>query len=284
MLGLKDEGRSAVNEVPKPDTSVSLFKPTAKHRRRYLADILIVLAMSALLYYGYLSTGRFASTHTDIARYQCYAEAFWHGTAGLSKSPSSQCLFMRAGPSSSIVQRMKLNGQLSYIINTVEAQQSTLKPLHALPLEYPLLTIVPFSLGLVGDSQWYRVAFPLWMALAAAIMYFILLRYSSREAAIAFAFYLGIGSWSTAVGRFDLIRAAFTLVLIVLARRGSWSGAFDAMALTALFKFYALLLIVPFLIVHQSRYRGSKGYAWQRWQSLGVFVLAWAVWTGISVR
>jgi len=282
MLGLKDEGRSAVNEVPKPETSVSLLKPTAKHRRRYLADILIVLAMSVLLYYGYLSTGRFASTHTDIARYQCYAEAFWHGTPELRKFPRTQCLFMRAGTSSSIVQRMKLHGQLSYIINTVEAQQSTLKPLHTLPQEYPLLTIIPFSLGMVGDAQWYRVAFPLWMALAAAIVYFILLRYSSRETAIAFAFYLVIGSWSTAVGRFDLIPAAFTLIALILAKRGRWGWAFAALALATLFKFYALLLIVPFLIVQQSRYRGSKWYAWQRWQPLGVFVLACAVVTGIS--
>jgi len=282
MLGLKDEGRSAVNEVPKPETSVSLLKPTARHRRRYLADILIVLAMSALLYYGYLSTGRFASTHTDIARYQCYAEAFWHGTPELRKLPPSQCSFMRAGTSSSIVQRMKLHGQLSYIINAVEAQQSTLKPLHTLPQEYPLLTIIPFSLGLVGDSQWYRVAFPLWMALAAAIVYFILLRYSSRETAIAFAFYLVIGSWSTALGRFDLIPAAFTLIALILAKRGRWGWAFAALALATLFKFYALLLIVPFLIVQQSRYHSSKWYAWQRWQPLGVFVLACAVVTGIS--
>jgi len=282
MLGLKDEGQSAVNEVPKPDTSISLFKLTAKHRRRYLADILIVLAMSALLYYGYLSTGRFASIHTDIARYQCYAEAFWRGTPELSKLPHNQCVFMRTS-TSSIVQRMKLHGQLSYIINTVEAQQSTLKPLHALPLEYPLLTIVPFSLGLIGDPPWYRVAFPLWMALVAAIIYFILLRYSSREAAIAFAFYLVIGSWSTAVGRFDLIPAAFTLIALILAKRGRWGWAFAALALATLFKFYALVLVVPFLIVQQSRHRGSKLFTWQRWQPLGVFVLMCAVVTSISL-
>src|SRR5215470_8307032 len=110
MLGLKDEGRSAVSEVQQPNTSVSLLKSTERNRRRYLADILIVLAMTALLYYGYLSTGRFASTHTDIARYQCYAEAFWNGTPGLNKLPHYQCTFIEAG-SSSIVQRMKLHGQ-----------------------------------------------------------------------------------------------------------------------------------------------------------------------------
>ncbi|HKF37075.1 MAG TPA: hypothetical protein VKB35_09260, partial [Ktedonobacteraceae bacterium] len=196
MLGLKDEGRSAASEVQQPNTSVSLLKPTARNRRRYLADILIVLAMGALLYYGYLSTGRFASTHTDIARYQCYAEVFWKGAPTLHRLPPHQCTFIKAGTSS--LQRIKLHGQFAYVIDTVDAQLSTLRPLHSLPLEYPLLTIVPFSLGMVGDPQWYRVIFPLWMALVAAIMYFILLRYGSQEAAIAFAFYLVIGSWSTA--------------------------------------------------------------------------------------
>src|SRR5215470_17224310 len=133
MLGLKDEGRSAVSEVQQPNTSVSLFKPTARNRRRYLADILIVLAMGALLYYGYLSTGRFASTHTDIARYQCYTEAFWHGTPAFRRLPPNQCLFIKLGTTSSLVQRMKLHGQLAHVINTVEAQQSTLWPLHSLP-------------------------------------------------------------------------------------------------------------------------------------------------------
>src|SRR6266516_7775331 len=120
MLGLKKEERNPLNEVQKPGTGILLPKPIAKLRWQYLADILLVLAMSALLYYGYLSTGRFASTHTDIARYQCYAEAFWHGTPELRKLPPNQCLFMRADTSSSIVQRVKLHGQLSYIINTVE--------------------------------------------------------------------------------------------------------------------------------------------------------------------
>src|SRR5215467_8718532 len=146
MLGLKDEGRSAVNEVPRLDAGISLIKPKVKHTSRYLADILIVLVMSVLLFCGYLSTGRFFNVHTDVARYQCYAEAFWHGTPELHKFPPTQCLFMKAGTSSSIVQRMKLHGQLAYIIEKVEANQSPLKPLHALPPEYTLLTIVPFSL------------------------------------------------------------------------------------------------------------------------------------------
>ncbi|SRR6266567_1245318 len=282
MLGLKKEERNPLNEVQKPGTGILLPKPIAKLRWQYLADILLVLAMSSLLYYGYLSTGRFANPHTDIARYQCYAEAFWRGTPELHKFPPTQCSFIKVGTSPTIVQKMKLHGWLANVINTIESLQSPLKPLHFLPLEYPLLTVIPFSLGLVGHVHLYRVVFPLWMALAASIIYFILVRYRSREAAIAFAFYLVVGSWSTADGRFDLIPAGFTLIALILAKRERWRWAFAALALATLFKFYALVLLVPFLITQQSQYHGSKWYAWQRWQPLGEFVLLCAVVTGIS--
>jgi hypothetical protein len=33
------------------------------------------------------------------------------------------------------------------------------KPLHSLPLEYPLLNVIPLSLGLVTHANWYRETF-----------------------------------------------------------------------------------------------------------------------------
>ena len=283
MLGLNKEERDPFNEVQKPGNGILLQELRGKRLWQYLPDILLVLAMSSLLFYGYISTGRFTNPHTDIARYQCYAEAFWHGTPVLHKFPPTQCSFIRVGASSTIVQKMNLHGWLAQVINAFEAYQSPLRPLHSLPQEYPLLTLIPFSLGLVGDANLYRVLFPLWMALAAAIIYFILMRYRSREAAIAFAFYLVVGSWSTAEGRFDLIPAGFTLIALILAKHERWRWAFAALALATLFKFYALVLLVPFLITQQRRYAGSKWYAWQRWQPLGVFALLCAVVTGISL-
>jgi hypothetical protein len=283
MFGLKKEERDPLNEAQEPGNGILLLEPRARRGWGYLADILLVLAMGSLLYYGYLSTGRFTNPHTDIARYQCYAEAFWRGTPALHRLPPTQCSFIKVGTTHSIVQKWKLHGWLANVINTIESHQSPLKPLHFLPLEYPLLTIIPFSLGLVGHAHLYRIVFPLWMALAAAIIYFILVRYRSREAAIAFAFYLVVGSWSTAGGRFDLIPAGFTLIALILAKRERWRWAFAALALATLFKFYALALIVPFLIAQQSQCRGTKWYAWQRWQPLGVFVLLCAVVTGISL-
>src|SRR5215469_7377375 len=241
MLGLNKEKRDPFNEVQKPGNGILLQELRGKRLWQYLPDILLVLAMSSLLFYGYLSTGRFTNPHTDIARYECDAEAFWRGTPVLHWLPPAQCLFIKTGTTPTTVQRMKLHGWPAQVINNIESHQSPLKPLHYLPQEYPLLTIIPFSLGLVAHGRWYRVVFPLWMALVAAILYFILVRYRSREAAIAFAFYLVVGSWATAEGRYDLIPAGLTLIALMLAKHERWRWAFVALALATLFKFYALV-------------------------------------------
>lgn len=55
------------------------------------------------------------------------------------------------------------------------------KPLHSLPLEYPLLNVIPLSLGLVTHANWYRETFAVWIALLAASLNVILLRYRSFD-------------------------------------------------------------------------------------------------------
>jgi hypothetical protein len=250
---------------------------------RYLVDVLIVLAMGTLLYYGYTITTQFANIRTDVARYECYAEAFWRGTPALRTLPARQCSFIKTDALPSVIQKMKLQGWSADLVNKLESHQSALKPLHTIPSEYPLLTIIPFSLGLVAHAAWYPVTFALWMAVLAAVLYFILLRFESREAAIVFAFYLVAGNWATALGRFDLIPAGLTLIALILARRRRWKLAFAMLALATLLKFYALVLTVPFFIAQQSQCRGSKWYAWRRWEPLGVFVAICVVVMGLSL-
>ncbi len=283
MLRFKNAKPQATDEARTADDRVSPPKPATSCGRLYLVDVLIVLAMGILLYYGYTITTQFANIRTDVARYECYAEAFWRGTPALRTFPAGQCSFIRTNAFPSIVQKMKLRGWSAHLVGKLESHQSPSKPLHTIPSEYPLLTIIPFSLGLVAHASWYPVTFALWMALLAAILYFILLRFESKEAAIAFAFYLVAGSWATALGRFDLIPASLTLITLLLARRGRWKLAFAMLALATLLKFYALVLTVPFFIAQQSQRRGSKWYAWRRWEPLGVFVAVCVVVMGISL-
>src|SRR6266702_8141783 len=174
--------------VPAENQQAGDRKTVAKTRMRweYVLDICMVLLMGGILFWG--AASQFYNQYNDATRYQCYAVAFWQGTPGLSSLPTKQCAFLNASSSSTLAQKMKERGFPSVLVNLVEAQ-STAKPLHTLPPEYPFLTLIPFSLALVVPLQWYQVAFAIWMALVAGIMYVVLKRYRSTSAAIAFAVY-----------------------------------------------------------------------------------------------
>jgi hypothetical protein len=165
----------------------------------------------------------------------------------------------------------------------IESQQSPSRPLHALPPEYPILTVIPFSFALAAHARWYRVTFALEMALVAALLYAILLCFRSRRAALAFAFYLVVGGWATAIGRFDLIPAGLTLIALLCAQRAWWKWAGLMLALATMFKLYPFVLIVPFFIAQQLWCPGSKWYAWRRWDAMVVCVSVCAALTGLSL-
>lgn len=162
---------------------------------------------------------------TDAARYQCYALTFWLGSAATKLLPLSQCLFLN--------------------ISGVQP------PFHMLPLEYPPLTLVPFSLALLAPIPYYQLVFALWMALTSVLIYWLLLRYGPRGAGFTFAFYLLTGAWTMAEGRFDLLPAALTLLCIIAAEHKRWTFAYVALALGVLLKLYPLLLLPALFIAEQ---------------------------------
>jgi hypothetical protein len=206
---------------------------------------------------------------------------FWHGSPALASLPPKQCAFLAASTSSSLAQKMQARHFPGLLVKLVAAQ-STARPLHLLPPEYPLLTLVPFSLALVVPQQWYQVAFALEMAVVAAIIYFLLKRYRSTSAAIAFAVYLVIGSWATAEGRFDLVTAAMTLGAVILAVKARWNWAFTLLALATLLKFYPVLLMPPLLIAQHLAGEG-KWSSWRRWRGLALLIVICAGVTGFSL-
>ena len=246
-------------EAQKIDNTEPVSNPKKKRTLPYLIDGLIVLAMITLLYCG--ASWQLFHLRTDAAKYQCYAVAFWQGTPTLRNLPSGQCEFIThpSTPlisSQAVIHKMQAYGFPAFLISFVKSQ-SPMQPLRALPHEYPLLTIVPFSHGLTAPSRWYQVAFAIWMGLFAGLIYFVLKRFNSRGAAIAFALYLVVGSWATAEGRFDLIPAGFTLVALICAERSRWKWAFAMLALATLFKFYPLVLLIPFFIAQQKQASGK---------------------------
>ncbi len=267
-------------EAQRRDSTTPISKePDKRVWRQYLLDICIVLVMGVLLYCG--ASWQIFRIYTDAAKYQCYATAFWNGSHALTTLPPGQCAFIGRNAPMDLIHSMQSYGFPSFLINFVESQSRS-QPLHALPNEYPLLAIIPFTLGLVAPLPWYQVAFALWMALVAGIIYFVLKCFRSTGAAIAFAVYLVVGSWATAEGRFDLIPAGLTLGALILAGRARWKWAFSLLAVATLLKFYPAVLILPLFLAQQMQTSG-KWYSWRRWDALGMFIVVCAVVIGLSL-
>ena len=251
-----------------------------------LLDILIVLVMGFLLYYGV--SWQLFTWYTDPGKYECYATAFWHGVSALKALPvpEIQCRFITQPPAgtsfitnATLLHIMRTYNVPSWLISFVAAQAPT-QPLHALPHEYPLLTVIPFSFGLVTSAHWYQVAFAIAMILFVGVVYAMLRVWKSQRAAIAFALYIVVGCWATAAARFDIIPAGFTLGALLLAERGRWRWAYVLLAVATMFKFYPIVLVPAFFIAQQK----SRYTFWHKWwKGLDVFVLVCAAITMLSL-
>ena len=247
-----------------------------KHGLIYLCDVLVFLVMAALVYCG--ASWQLFETYTDAARYQCYALAFWQGRSALKNLPQSQCTFLTHPKAQDLpaISQLEIVRQLQQwhlppeMVHFVMAQSPVL-PWHSLPYEYPLLTILPFSLALIVPALWYQVAFAVCMLLVILYPYLLLLHRRSRRAAYVFALYLVVGCWATVAGRFDIVPATICLLALISAVRKSWLWAFALLALATMLKFYPLVLILPFFLGLQKEVRGSW-HTYRRWSPLWLFV------------
>lgn len=251
---------------------VKKVQPVQHFVRRFKLDIFVILAVAGLLFYG--ASWQIFKNNTDAAKYDCYAVAFWQGVPALKSFSNVQCGFITHPAIASIsqhdilafMQRIHAPEPMLQFV----AHQSTALPLEALPHEYPLLTIIPFSLAMIAAPYWYQIAFALWMALLVAVIYVVLRTMRSRRTALVFALYIVLGGWATTEGRFDLVPAALTLFAVMCADRLRWNRAFMLLALATLYKFYPVLLLIPFCIGLQKQLRGPW-YAWRRWEPLAAF-------------
>jgi hypothetical protein len=159
----------------------------------------------------------------DVLDYQCYAAAFWYGTRSTQILPLAQCQFL-----------------LKFA------------PFHTFPLEYPPLTLAIFSLPLIGPVSSYPLLFGFCMALTAAFIFWLLLRYGLRGSGFIFIACLLVGCLGTAFARFDLVPAALTLLSILLAQRKHWTLSYVALALGTLIKLFPVVLF-PLLFLAEQR-------------------------------
>lgn len=193
--------------------------------RQGIVAYLPIIVTVILLFLG--GSWEYFRVHAAVAYYACYALTFWHGGSGVNLYPPvAHCNFLPAATLS-------------------------MPPFHALPLEYPPFSLVLFSLPLFANPYYYTIVFAVLMALTIVFIYWLLLRYAPQGAGLAFAIYMLIGAWGIAVGRFDLVPAALTLICVIAAERKRWTYAYIALAFAFLLKIYPLLFLPALFIAEQ---------------------------------
>jgi hypothetical protein len=130
-------------------------------------------------------------------------------------------------------------------------------PLRSLPAEYPLLSLLPFTLTLLPPIPDYVTVYGLWMLALLGAGYLAVRRLESARAAEVMAVYLTLGCFATVLGRFDLVPAAATVIAYWAARERRFTLAYSVLAAGTLIKLYPLLL-VPVVALEQYRVLGGR--------------------------
>jgi hypothetical protein len=189
-------------------------------RKGFIAYLPLIVAVGALLIAAVVGSFFY---NPGVIEYQCYSTAFWFGVKTSQLLPASQCQFIP---------------QISQY--------------HTLPLDYPPLTLIIFSLPLLVPVVHYPLMFALFMAVPVSIIYWLLLRHGQRGAGAVFATCLLAGCLATTLARFDIVPAALTLLCLILAERKHWTLAYGALALGVLTKLYPIVLF-PLLFLAEQR-------------------------------
>jgi hypothetical protein len=125
-------------------------------------------------------------------------------------------------------------------------------PLRSLPAEYPILSLVPFTLTLLPPLHDFVSVFALWMLVLFAAGYAAIRARESGRAAEVCGVYLALGCFATVLGRFDLVPAAATVLAYWAARERRFTLAYGLLAAGTLLKLYPLFL-VPIVVLEQYR-------------------------------
>jgi hypothetical protein len=131
----------------------------------------------------------------------------------------------------------------------------------SLPVEYPPLAILPFSLTLVPPLADFQSVFTWWAGAAALVGYLAFRRVSGRRRALAYLVYLLIGGAATLVARFDIFPALVTVGALWATQARRYKTAYLLLAVGVLLKLYPVFL-APLVVIEQWRaLAGSYGEA-----------------------
>jgi hypothetical protein len=221
-------------------------------RRTALAALGLAGMMVVLFWSGFSSQVRppLSGQWGDVYRYQCFAVAFWQGPQAMKTVDAvrrGQCTDVQQAydlDSAQVRSSRRLHGLGVWIADHVDMSGR----FHSLPIEYPVLALVPFSLPLVVPPADYTVAFGIEMTLVALGLFALLVRRAGWRAAGFFAVCMSIGAYATGIERFDLVPAGLTLVALLLAERKQWTWAYLALAAGTFLKYYPIVLVLPLFV------------------------------------
>jgi hypothetical protein len=131
---------------------------------------------------------------------------------------------------------------------------------HALPVEYPILSILPFTLTLLPPLPAFQTVFAFWMGALTLIGYLGFLRFSNHRQTMAYAGYLFLGAGAVLLATFDLFPALVTLAALWSAQRGRFGWSYALLAAGILLKLYPIFL-VPIIMIEQWRSATGAGDA-----------------------
>jgi hypothetical protein len=132
---------------------------------------------------------------------------------------------------------------------------------HSLPVEYPILSLIPFSLTLTPPLPDYVSVYGLWMLLLLVVGLLVVARRESPRVAETCGIYLALGGFGTVLGRFDLVPAAAVVGAWWSARDRRFGLAYALLAAGTLLKLYPLFLL-PVLAIEHWQHLGNPN--WRR--------------------
>ena len=147
-------------------------------------------------------------------------------------------------------------------------------PLHQLPVEYPPLAIIPFSLTLIPPVSDIQTIFSLWMAAVVVIGYAGFLRFSTRRRGLFYLLYLMLGSDAVLTARFDIVPALTTLAALWATERKRFVLAYLLLAVGILLKLYPAFVLPVVMIAHWQAIRIAHPSRLQ-WRSGWRALAAW---------
>ncbi len=206
-----------------------------QNKKSQVVTVFLSFILSCIVLFAtYLSM-----TSRLILIYECYALAFWHGTPFvLHAMPYCTDIPLTFAPA-----------------------------FHALPPEYPLLSLLLFSLPLPLISYSYELPFILIMMMIYFLVTCFFIRKTPPTHALSFIILTSIAGLGTLISRYDLIVGACILFAFHFYQADRFKKAYAFLAVGTLLKFIPILFLIPFFLGQIKKVRFTQVFA-----PIGIFV------------